>query len=64
MTTNRFAYVAAILVLLGASKVWAFDYARYQAADLDLMEQRRPQMGVDIHPGLDHGRTNVLCGAL
>ena len=52
MTTNRFAYLAAILVLLGAPKVWAFDYARYQAADLDkLMEQRRPQMGVDIHPG-------------
>jgi hypothetical protein len=51
MTTGRMAQVAVILALLWAPKAWGFDFARYQATDLDeLMQQKRPQTGVDLHP--------------
>jgi hypothetical protein len=53
MTANKFAYFAAVIVLLGVPKVWGFDYPHYQAADLDeVVEQRRPKTGVDIRPVL------------
>lgn len=36
-----------------AQKPQGFDYSRYRATDLDeVMEQRRPDAGVDIHPAL------------
>jgi hypothetical protein len=53
MAFGKFKRLVALFVLLGISKAWGFDYARYQAADLDdIMEQHRPQAGVDIHPAL------------
>jgi murein DD-endopeptidase MepM/ murein hydrolase activator NlpD len=52
MTAGKLAYLAAILVVLWVQHAWGFDFARYQVADLDeLLEQRRPQRGVDIYPG-------------
>lgn len=46
------ALLTAILTLLGAANAWAFDFDRYQAADLDaLLEQKRPDTGVDVYPG-------------
>jgi len=47
--------LAVILFLVGILPAFAFDYARYEAADLDdLMAQRRPRAGVDLHPALPH----------
>ena len=47
----RLAGVVAAVVLFGALPAWSFDYARYQAADLDeLLAQPRPAKGVDIYP--------------
>jgi hypothetical protein len=38
------------LVALVATPAFAFDFARYQAADLDdILAQRRPQSGLDLH---------------
>jgi hypothetical protein len=55
------ARLAAILLLLSAVQAWGFDYARYQASDLDeLIAQKRPQTGVDIHPGRPHRFTARL----
>ena len=40
-----------MVVLLGFSSAWGFDYTRYQATDLDaLMAQPRPRTGVDLYP--------------
>jgi murein DD-endopeptidase MepM/ murein hydrolase activator NlpD len=42
-----------LVVLLGAPPARGFDYARYQATDLDaLIAQPRPARGVDIHRAL------------
>jgi hypothetical protein len=55
------ARLAAILLLLSAVQAWGFDYARYQASDLDeLIAQKRPQTGMDIHPGRPHRFTATL----
>jgi hypothetical protein len=48
---RKLANLTAMLVLLGSSSAWGFDYARYEAIDLDaLMAQPRPLLGVDIRP--------------
>jgi hypothetical protein len=47
------AILAAVLLLVGTVQALGFDYARYEATDLDtLMAQRRPKAGVDLHPAL------------
>jgi murein DD-endopeptidase MepM/ murein hydrolase activator NlpD len=48
---RKLAGFAALVVLLGSSSASAFDYARYQATDLDaLMAEPRPRAGVDLYP--------------
>jgi hypothetical protein len=50
---RKFATLLAFVVLLALPQAWGFDYARYQATDLDaLMTQPGPARGVDIHPAL------------
>lgn len=47
------AILAAVLLLVGTVQALGFDYARYEATDLDtLMAQRRPKAGVDLRPAL------------
>jgi len=50
---RKFSSLVAAIVLLGMPQAWGFDYARYQASDLDaLLTQPRPARGIDIHPAL------------
>jgi hypothetical protein len=52
ISLRKLAGVAATVLLVGSSSAWGFDYARYEATDLDaLLAQRRPQVGVDLYPG-------------
>jgi hypothetical protein len=47
---RKLANLAAILLLLGCGHAFGFDYARYQAADLDaLLAEHRPRSGIDLH---------------
>ena len=51
MLVGRVACRAAValLIFLGTFPVWAFDYSRYKAVDLDeLMNRPRPKDGADI----------------
>jgi hypothetical protein len=44
--------IAALVILLGSPSVLAFDYTRYEPADLDaLLAQSRPSSGIDIYRG-------------
>jgi hypothetical protein len=48
---HRIAGLAVAVVLLGAAPAFGFDYARYEAIDLDaLMMQPRPAKGIDLYP--------------
>lgn len=52
ISLRNLASLAAIVVLLGFPPAWGFDYARYQAIDLDaLLAQPRPQVGIDLYHG-------------
>lgn len=42
----RPAIAALLLILSAASAAQAFDYASYQAADLDVLARRKPQLGL------------------
>ena len=47
---HKLEIFAVLVVLLGGSPALGFDFARYQAADLDaLMTQRRPRSGIDLY---------------
>jgi hypothetical protein len=65
---RKFATLVAFAVLLGLPQARGFDFARYQATNLDaLMTQPRPARGVDIHPALPaqaHSHAGVLCRGL
>lgn len=42
--------LAAFLILLGVPNAEAFDFARYQAMDLDtVLQEKRPETGADLH---------------
>jgi hypothetical protein len=44
--------ISAVLSLATTAVAWGFDYARYQATDLDnVIEMGRPKSGADIYPG-------------
>ena len=52
MRAGKFACAVAALLLVSNAQALGFDFARYQAADLDaILAQRRPQSGVDLHRG-------------
>jgi hypothetical protein len=43
----------SLVLMLAGPPAAAFDYARYQAADLDeLLARKRPSSGVDLYPGI------------
>ena len=43
--------MAAVLSLAATAVSWGFDYGRYPAADLDdVLAEKRPSAGADIHP--------------
>lgn len=42
----RLSVVAGLVLMLGANAAAAFDYASYQAAELDALARRKPQLGL------------------
>jgi hypothetical protein len=56
----RLFAAAGLMLIFGAGAASAFDYASYQAADLDVLARRKPQLGLgaDI-PGVQNVRFDV-----
>lgn len=50
---HKLLCLAAAFMMAGTAHALAFDYARYQVADLDtLLAQSRPRSGADLYPAL------------
>jgi hypothetical protein len=60
----RTALAGLMLILPGAGTAQAFDYGRYQPADLDVLARRKPPLGLgaDVHP-LQSVRLDVTLAA-
>jgi len=59
----RSVILALVVVLSELLPAFGFDFARYKAADLDvLLAQRRPAKGVDLYPALPLRLTVTLAG--
>ena len=59
----RSLIVTVVVLMLGMLPAFGFNFARYQAMDLDtLLAQRRPAKGVDLYPALPLKLTVTLTG--